>query len=117
MPQVCTTNFSVCHHCPFHDYAKLQSVTLYNSEMAPAHLRGALNILFQLAITIGILVAQCINYGTDTIHPWGWRLSLGLAGVPAVIVTIGGDPAAHRLPFRFACTVYVIVSVRHWMLA
>jgi hypothetical protein len=31
--------------------------------MAPAHLRGALNILFQLSVTIGILAAQLINYG------------------------------------------------------
>lgn len=30
-----------------------QCTTLYNSEMAPAKLRGALNILFQLMVTIG----------------------------------------------------------------
>ena len=34
----------------------------------------------QLFITVGILAAGCINYGTDYIHPWGWRLSAGLAG-------------------------------------
>jgi hypothetical protein len=45
--------------------------------MAPARIRGALNIMFQLAVTIGILVAQLINYGTQYIDPWGWRLSLG----------------------------------------
>jgi hypothetical protein len=33
--------------------------------MAPYNLRGALNILFQLAVTIGIFVAQLINYGTQ----------------------------------------------------
>lgn len=27
------------------------------------HIRGQLNIMFQLSITIGILVAQIINYG------------------------------------------------------
>eukprot|EP00897_Mesotaenium_endlicherianum_P010511 jgi/Mesen1/9489/ME000063S08939 len=67
-----------------------QSVPLYLSEMAPAKLRGALNQMFQLATTIGILVAQLINYGTQHAHPWGWRLSLGLAGVPALLLTIGG---------------------------
>lgn len=67
-----------------------QCVTLYNSEMAPAHLRGALNILFQLAVTIGILAAQLINYGTQHINKWGWRLSLGAAIVPSVILLFGG---------------------------
>ena len=36
--------------------------------MAPAHLRGALNILFQLCVTIGILVAQLINYGVRDVE-------------------------------------------------
>jgi sugar porter (SP) family MFS transporter len=67
-----------------------QAVPLYLSEMAPARIRGALNIMFQLAVTIGILVAQLINYGTQYIDPWGWRLSLGLAGVPALLITLGG---------------------------
>ncbi len=40
-----------------------QSAPLYLSEMAPAQLRGALNIGFQMATTLGILVAGLINYG------------------------------------------------------
>ena len=28
--------------------------------------------------------------GTQNIEEWGWRLSLGLAAVPAVILTLGG---------------------------
>ncbi|GFS41236.1 sugar transporter 14 [Actinidia rufa] len=56
-----------------------QAVPLYLSEMAPAKIRGAVNQLFQLTTCLGILVANFINYGTDKIHPWGWRLSLGLA--------------------------------------
>ncbi|KAK9914843.1 hypothetical protein WJX75_001199 [Coccomyxa subellipsoidea] len=66
-----------------------QAVPLYLSEMAPHKIRGALNICFQLATTIGILAAQCINYGTSFIAPWGWRISLGLAGVPASILFLG----------------------------
>ncbi|CAL9074595.1 unnamed protein product [Musa textilis] len=67
-----------------------QSVPLYLSEMAPARLRGMLNIGFQLMITIGILVANLINYGTSNISGgWGWRVGLGLAAVPAVIITLG----------------------------
>lgn len=66
-----------------------QVVPLYLSETAPFHLRGALNQFFQFATTIGILVAQLINYG---VRDWseGWRLSLGLAGVPALILLTGG---------------------------
>ncbi|KAL5201102.1 hypothetical protein ABZP36_035456 [Zizania latifolia] len=67
-----------------------QGVPLYLSEMAPAHIRGALNMMFQLATTMGIFTANMINYGTQHIKPWGWRLSLGLAALPALLMTIGG---------------------------
>jgi sugar porter (SP) family MFS transporter len=66
-----------------------QATPLYLSEMAPYNLRGALNILFQLAVTIGIFVAQLINYGTQNIYPWGWRLSLALAGIPGLMLFVG----------------------------
>ncbi|XP_073005738.1 sugar transport protein MST3-like [Typha latifolia] len=67
-----------------------QSVPVYLSEMAPARLRGMLNIGFQLMITIGILCANLINYGTAKIKGgWGWRVSLALAAVPAAIITVG----------------------------
>nr|CAD1832152.1 unnamed protein product [Ananas comosus var. bracteatus] len=67
-----------------------QSVPLYLSEMAPARLRGMLNIGFQQMITIGILIANIINYGTAKIEGgWGWRVSLGLGVVPAIIMTVG----------------------------
>jgi len=58
--------------------------------MAPARRRGMLNIGFQLMITIGILAANLINYGTAKIKGgWGWRVSLALAAVPAAIITLG----------------------------
>ncbi|KAJ8767651.1 hypothetical protein K2173_018209 [Erythroxylum novogranatense] len=64
-----------------------QSVPIYLSEVAPHRYRGALNIMFQLMITIGILVANFLNYGFAKIEGgWGWRLSLGGALVPAVII-------------------------------
>ncbi|KAJ6849374.1 putative sugar carrier protein C [Iris pallida] len=67
-----------------------QSVPVYLSEMAPAKLRGQLNIGFQLMITVGIFGANLINYGTSKIEGgWGWRVSLALAAVPALIITVG----------------------------
>ncbi|CAK9182884.1 unnamed protein product [Ilex paraguariensis] len=67
-----------------------QSVPLYLSEMAPYKYRGALNIVFQLSITIGILAANLLNYFFAQIKGgWGWRLSLGGAVVPALIFIIG----------------------------
>ncbi|XP_022159411.1 sugar carrier protein C-like, partial [Momordica charantia] len=40
----------------------IQSVPLYVSEMAPSKYRGSLNVVFQLSITIGILVANLVNF-------------------------------------------------------
>ena len=66
-----------------------QATPLYLSEMAPPQMRGALNILFQLATTVGILYAQIINYWTQNIPGYGWRVSLGLGGVPGLILSMG----------------------------
>ncbi len=41
----------------------MQACPLYLSEMAPSHLRGSLNICFQLATAVGILAANSLNYG------------------------------------------------------
>ncbi|KAG8476541.1 hypothetical protein CXB51_033502 [Gossypium anomalum] len=67
-----------------------QSVPIYLSEIAPFKYRGALNIMFQLSITIGILVANLLNYFTAKIEGgWGWRLSLGGAVVPGLVFFLG----------------------------
>ncbi|OMP09645.1 Sugar/inositol transporter [Corchorus olitorius] len=66
------------------------SVPIYLSEMAPSKHRGAMNIMFQLSITIGIFVANFINYLTAKIKEgYGWRISLGLAIVPGLIIFLG----------------------------
>ncbi|CAL4917611.1 unnamed protein product [Urochloa decumbens] len=66
------------------------SIPIYLSEMAPHRLRGTLNIGLQLMITVGIFSANLVNYGAAKIRGgWGWRLSLGLAAVPAAIIAAG----------------------------
>ena len=46
-------------------------------------------MMFQVATTFGIFIANMINFGTQKLN-WGWRLSLGLAAVPALLMTVGG---------------------------
>lgn len=66
----------------------MKATPIYLSEVAPSKWRGAFNTGFQFFIGIGVVVSNCINFGTTRLS-WGWRLSLGLAGVPAAIMTIG----------------------------
>lgn len=48
--------------------------------MAPAKWRGAMNMFFQLFVTIGIFVAGLVNYGAGKMGHHGWKLSFGLCG-------------------------------------
>jgi sugar porter (SP) family MFS transporter len=67
-----------------------QAVPLYLSEMAPARYRGMFSNGFQFSLCLGALLATVVNYGAEKITAgWGWRLSLGLAAVPAVLLTVG----------------------------
>nr|POE46134.1 hexose carrier protein hex6 [Quercus suber] len=67
-----------------------QAVPLYLSEMAPAKHRGAFSNGFQFSIGIGALSANLINFGIQKIKgEWGWRISLGMAAVPASILILG----------------------------
>ena len=67
----------------------MQAVPLCLSEMAPYKLWGSLNIIFQLCITIGILIANVLNYVTTKIKGgYGWRVSLGGAAVPTLFIVI-----------------------------
>ena len=67
-----------------------QAVPLYLSEMAPARYRGMFSNGFQFSLCLGALLATVVNYGAAKIAAgWGWRLSLGLAAVPAALLTVG----------------------------
>lgn len=44
----------------------------------------------QIILTLGIVVAQAINLGTQHIAGYGWRISLACAGIPALVLTAGG---------------------------
>ncbi|KAF9607609.1 hypothetical protein IFM89_037537 [Coptis chinensis] len=66
-----------------------EAVPVFLSEIAPIKYRGAVNIMFQLFVTIGIVCANLVNFLSSKVHPNGWRLALGLAGVPASILFMG----------------------------
>ena len=60
------------------------------SEVAPYNYRGALNMMFQLAITIGIFVANILNFMFAKMkNGEGWRYSLSFASIPGIMFTLG----------------------------
>jgi sugar porter (SP) family MFS transporter len=62
-------------------------VPLYLSEIAPTEVRGAIASLNQLMIVGGILAAFIVN--AILASSGNWRLMLGLAAVPSVILLVG----------------------------
>lgn len=60
---------------------------VYISEVAPAESRGRLVTFFQLAVTIGILVAYLVGLAFDGVEGWRWMLGLGC--VPALALAVG----------------------------
>ncbi|MGH2925363.1 MAG: MFS transporter, partial [Solirubrobacterales bacterium] len=60
---------------------------VYISEVAPPDKRGQLVSFFQLAVTIGIVVAYLVGLAFNASGEWRWMLGLG--AVPALILGIG----------------------------
>ncbi|CAD27907.1 plasma membrane hexose transmembrane transporter Ght7 [Schizosaccharomyces pombe] len=64
----------------------------YQSEVAPAIMRGAIVTTYQLFITLGIFIAACINMGT---HKYShgttaqWRISIGINLLWGIITLVG----------------------------
>lgn len=62
-------------------------VPLYLAEIAPTEIRGAIASLNQLMIVCGILAAFIVN--AVLASSGDWRLMLGLAAVPSMILLVG----------------------------
>lgn len=58
-------------------------VPMYLGELAPKNLRGALGVVPQLFITVGILVAQIFGLRNLLANEEGWTILLGVTGIPA----------------------------------
>ena len=70
--------------------AKNATVPIYSAEMAPARIRGALVMFWQLWVVIGIflgLIANIAVLGAD--DDLEWRLQLGSAFIPSLVLAIG----------------------------
>jgi SP family galactose:H+ symporter-like MFS transporter len=63
------------------------NVPVYLPEVAPPHARGWVVSLFQLAVTIGIVVAYLTDYAFAKVEAWRWMLGLTVA--PALVFGTG----------------------------
>ncbi|XP_014897323.1 solute carrier family 2, facilitated glucose transporter member 5 isoform X2 [Poecilia latipinna] len=80
-------------------------VPMYLGELAPKNLRGAIGIIPQLFITVGILVAQVFGIRSMLGNKTGWTIMLGLTAIPAVIQLI-------FLPFFPESPRYMLIQKR-----
>src|SRR5437763_2373784 len=78
------------------------NVPVYLSEVAPPHARGWVVSLFQLAVTIGIVVAYLTDYAFAGVEGWRWMLSLAV--VPALVFGAG----MFFLPESLRCLIRVV---------
>lgn len=63
---------------------------MYQAETAPRQVRGALISAYQLFITLGIFIAYCINFGTESdVGSRQWKLPIGISFLWPVIMAIG----------------------------
>jgi len=65
-------------------------IILYMSEIAPKSVRGAIVSGYQFAITIGLLLASCVDYATEHRTDSGsYRIPIALQLLWAVILAVG----------------------------
>lgn len=69
--------------------AKNATVPIYSAEMAPARIRGALVMFWQLWVVAGIFLGFAANVIVANVGPIAWRLQLGSAFIPSFILICG----------------------------
>lgn len=62
---------------------------MYIAEVSPPAIRGRMVTVYQLAIVIGILVTNLVNYGLRNNGEDAWRWMFGLGAVPSGIFCLG----------------------------
>ncbi|KAF8126462.1 MFS transporter [Mycena galopus ATCC 62051] len=69
--------------------AKNATVPIFSSELAPARIRGALVMFWQLWVTFGIFAGFAANVIVKDVGKIAWRLQLGSAFIPAFFLLLG----------------------------
>ncbi|CAI6234895.1 unnamed protein product [Periconia digitata] len=69
--------------------AKNATVPIFSAEMAPARIRGALVMFWQLWVVTGIFLGFCANVIVKDVGDIAWRLELGSAFIPSFILGAG----------------------------
>jgi MFS family permease len=69
--------------------AKNATVPIFSSELAPARIRGALVMFWQLWVVAGIFLGFCANVIVKGTGDIAWRLQLGSAFIPALVLVVG----------------------------
>lgn len=65
-------------------------IILYMSEIAPRKVRGALVSGYQFCITLGLLLASCVDYGTQNRRDTGsYRIPIAIQMLWALILAVG----------------------------
>ena len=65
-------------------------VPMYQGESAPTHVRGAIVCCYQLFITIGILLANLVNFGTEKIPgSASWQIPIGISFLFPLVLSAG----------------------------
>jgi hypothetical protein len=78
-----------CFSCLSSILPCIQAAPLYLAETSPTRWRGAFTTAYHFFLVAGTLAANVANYFTNRIPGWGWRVSLGLAAVPATVIVTG----------------------------
>ncbi|KAK1340530.1 hypothetical protein QTO34_019100 [Cnephaeus nilssonii] len=81
-------------------------VPMYLGELAPKNLRGALGVVPQLFITVGILTAQILGLRSVLANQKGWPILLGVTGIPAALQLL-------LLPFFPESPRYLLVQKKN----
>lgn len=69
--------------------AKNATVPIFSSELAPARIRGALVMFWQLWVVAGIFLGFSANVIVKDTGSIAWRLQLGSAFIPALVLVLG----------------------------
>ncbi|EPX74817.1 MFS myo-inositol transporter [Schizosaccharomyces octosporus yFS286] len=91
-------------------------VPMYITELAPAHMRGRLVIIYVVFITGGQLLAYALNAAFENVNQ-GWRIMMGLGALPALcqLIPLFWTPESPRylLKQNHVEKVYTIMSRIH----